>query len=481
MLTGIGLIAGGCSLAPEYLRPEAPIPAAWPQGEAYQAIPESSIAPDLHRQEFFTDEKLQKIIGIALENNRELRLAAQNMERARALYGVQRAELFPAVQATGEGGKQGLSSDLVKPGDSRTREQYSLDLGVASWEIDFFGRIRSLKDQALEEYLATEEARRSAEVALVAEVARVYLTLAADRENLQLAQSTLETQQASYSLVRKQYDAGLANELDLRRAQIPVETARGDVALFIQLVAQDQNALNLLAGIPVPDELLPIGLEGVTPPAEISAGLSSEILLQRPDIMAAEHRLKGAYAFIGAARAAFFPRIALTTAVGTASDDLSGLFGSGTGTWSFTPRVVAPVFDARVWAALRVSKSDREIVLTQYELAIQNAFREVADALALQGTIDRRIAAQLSLVTATAETYRLADKRYTDGIDSYLGVLDAQRSHFAAQQGLVTLRLAKLANRVRLYAVLGGGVSEKNNEADVSENSSETGRKDGQQ
>ena len=481
LLTSIGLIAGGCSLAPEYLRPEAPIPAEWPQGEAYQTIPESSIALDLHRQEFFTDGKLQKVIGIALENNRELRLAAQNMERARALYGVQRAELFPAVQATGEGGKQGLSSDLIRPGDSRTREQYSLDLGIASWEIDFFGRIRSLKDQALEEYLATEEARRSAEVALVAEVARVYLSLAADRENLQLARSTLETQQASYSLVRKQYDAGLANELDLRRAQIPVETARGDVALFIQLVAQDQNALNLLAGIPVPDELLPIGLEGVTPPAEISAGLSSEILLQRPDIMAAEHRLKGAYAFIGAARAAFFPRIALTTAVGTASDDLSGLFGSGTGTWSFTPRVVAPVFDARVWAALRVSKSDREIVLTQYELAIQNAFREVADALALQGTIDRRIAAQLSLVTATAETYRLADIRYTEGIDSYLGVLDAQRSHFTAQQGLVTLRLAKLANRVRLYAVLGGGVSEKNNEPDVSENSSETGRKDGQQ
>jgi multidrug efflux system outer membrane protein len=481
LLAGIGLVAGGCSLAPEYLRPEAPIPVEWPRGEAYQAIPESPFASDLNRQEFFSDGKLQKVIGIALENNRELRLAAQNVLRARALYGVQRAELFPALQATGEGGKQGLSSDLVKPGDSRTREQYNLDLGIASWEIDFFGRIRSLKDQALEEYLATEEARRSAEIALVAEVARVYLTLAADRENLQLARSTLETQQASYSLVQKQYDTGLANTLDLRRAQIPVETARGDVALFTQLVAQDQNALNLLAGIPVPEELLPVDLENVAPPAEISAGLSSEILLRRPDIMAAEHRLKGAYAFIGAARAAFFPRIALTTAAGTASDDLSGLFGSGTGTWSFTPQVVAPIFDARVWAALRVSKSDREIILTQYELAIQNAFREVADALAVQGTIDRRIAAQLSLVTATAETYRLADKRYSDGIDSYLGVLDAQRSHFAARQGLVSLRLAKLTNRVRLYAVLGGGVSGKNNESDLPENSPETGGKDGQQ
>jgi multidrug efflux system outer membrane protein len=463
LLTGIGLIAGGCSLAPEYLRPEAPVPAEWPQGEAYQTLPESSVALDLRLQKFFTDEKLRKVIGIALENNRELRLAAQNMERARALYGVQRAELFPTVQAAGGGGKQGLSSDLIKPGDSRTREQYSLDLGIASWEIDFFGRIRSLKDNALEEYLATGEARRSAEIALVAEVARVYLTLAADLENLQLARSTMETQEAAYGLVRKQYNAGLANELDLRRAQIPVETARGNVALFTQLAAQDKNALNLLAGIPVPDGLLPADLKHVAPPAKISAGLSSEILLRRPDIMAAEHRLKGAYAFIGAARAAFFPRIALTTAVGTASDDLSGLFGSGTDTWSFTPRVVAPIFDARVWAALRVSKSDREIILTQYELAIQNAFREVADALAVQGTIDRRIAVQVSLVNATEETYRIADKRYTEGIDSYLSVLDAQRSHFASQQELVALRLAKLANRVRLYAVLGGEVSGKNN------------------
>jgi multidrug efflux system outer membrane protein len=279
--------------------------------------------------------------------------------------------------------------------------------------------------------------------------------------------------------VQKQYDTGLANELDLRQAQIPVETARGSVALYTQLVALGQNALNLLAGIPVPDELLPVDLESVAPPAEISAGLSSEILLRRPDIMAAEHRLKGAYAFVGAARAAFFPRIALTTAVGTASDDLSGLFGSGAGTWSFTPQIVAPIFDARVWSAFRVSQSDREIILTRYENAIQIAFREVADALALQGTIDRRIAAQLSLVSATAATYRLADIRYTEGIDSYLGVLDAQRSHFAARQELVALRLVKLANRVRLYAVMGGGLSEKSYEPDVSENSSETGGKDG--
>ena len=333
----------------------------------------------------------------------------------------------------------------------------SVNLGIAAWEIDFFGRIRSLSDQALEEYLATDEARRGARIALVAEVARVYLTLAADLEGFALAQSTLETQHASFGLVKKRYDVGLATELDLKRAQIPLDTARGDVARFTQLVAQDQNALNLLAGSPVPEELLPIGLNRVTSPKEISAGISSEVLLRRPDIMAAEHRLKGAYANIGAARAALFPRISLTTTLGTASNQLSGLFDSGTGTWSFTPQFVIPIFDARVWAALRVSETDQKIVLTQYEKTIQTAFREVADALAVQGTIDEQIAAQQSLVAAAADTYRLSMNRYTKGIDSYLGVLDAQRSEFAAQQGLVALRLAKLANQVRLYAVLGGG------------------------
>jgi len=336
-------------------------------------------------------------------------------------------------------------------------EQYRVDLGITAWEIDFFGRIRSLKDQALEAYLATEEARRGAQIALVAEAARVYLTLAADRESLILAHSTLETQQAAYDLVQKLFDVGLGTKLDLRRAQIPVEMARGDVARFTQLAAQDQNALNLLAGSLVPEEFLPVALSNITPPREISPGLSSEALLRRPDIMAAEHRLKGAYAIIGAARAAFFPRISLTAAIGTASDELSGLFSSGTDTWNFAPQIIMPIFDARTWAAYRVSKADREIVLTQYEKTIKTAFREVADTLAMQGTIDKQVAAQQALVNAVAATYRLSNERYTKGIDSYLSVLDAQRSHFAAQQGLVALRLAKLANRVRLYAVLGGG------------------------
>jgi len=460
VLAGIVLFLGGCSLAPKYTRPQAPIPAQWPQGAAYKdtgAIPGLPTVQELKREDFFADKQLQKIIETALSNNRDLRLAALNVERARALYGIQRAELFPAVNAAGAGGKQRLSSDLISPGDPRTIEQYSMNLGIASWEIDFFGRIRSLKDQALQEYLATDEARRSAQIALVSEVARVYLTLAADRENLKLARSTLETQQAAYGLVQKRYDIGVATELDLRRAQIPVDAARGDVARCTQIVAQDQNALNLLSGSSVPKDLLPVDLSSVTPPREISPGLSSETLLNRPDILAAEHRLKGAYAFIGAARAAFFPRISLTTSFGTASDELSGLFSSGSDTWNFAPRIVMPIFDARTWAALRVSKADRKIVLAQYEKAIQTAFRDIADALAVQGTVDQRVSAQQSLVNAVAETYRLSNKRYTKGIDSYLSVLDAQRSLYAQQQVLIALRLAKLSNRVRLYAVLGGG------------------------
>ncbi|MDO9529672.1 MAG: efflux transporter outer membrane subunit [Syntrophales bacterium] len=460
LLVGIVLFLGGCTLAPKYTQPQAPIPAQWPQGAAYkdtQAMPGAPAAPELSRQEFFADEQLQKIIEMALDNNRDLRLAALNVERARALYGIQRAELFPTVNAVGAGSKQRVPADLSTTGKSTTVERYDVNLGIASWEIDFFGRIRSLKDRALEEYLATEQARRSAQIALMSEVARVYLTLAADRGNLKLARSTLETQQAAYSLIQRRYDVGVATELDLRRAQIPVDAARGDVASFAQLVAQDQNALNLLAGSPVPKEFLPTDLSSVSPFKEISPGLSSEVLLRRPDIMAAEHRLKGAYAFIGAARAAFFPRISLTTSVGTASEELSGLFSSGSATWSFVPRITMPIFDARTWAALRVSKADREIVQTRYEKAIQTAFREVADTLAVQGTVDQRVSAQQSLVNAVAETYRLSNKRYTKGIDSYLGVLDAQRSLYAAQQGLISLRLAKLANQVMLYAVLGGG------------------------
>jgi len=459
LLAGLGLILAGCSLAPKYTQPQAPIPDKWPQGAAYenaQAAPGALKIPELSRQEFFPDAQFQKIIEMALDNNRDLRLAALNVERTRALYGVQRAELFPTVNAVGSGSKQRLA-DVYGFGQTLTLKQYSVNLGISSWEIDFFGRIRSLKKQALEEYLATDEACRSAQISLVSEVARVYLTLAADRENLKLARSTLSTQQAGYDLINRQYEVGIATELDLCRAQTQVDAARGEVARYTQMTAQDRNALNLLAGSLVPEDLLPLDLASISSPKDVSAGLSSEVLLRRPDIIAAEHRLKEAYAFIGVARAAFFPRISMTTAIGTASDELSGLFSSGSNTWNFAPQIVMPIFDARTWAALRVSKADRKIVLTQYEKTIQTAFREVADALAVRGTVDQQVSAQQSLTNAATDTYHLSKKRYNREIDSYLSVLDAQRSLYATQQGLIDIRLAKLVNRVRLYAVLGGG------------------------
>ena len=453
-------LLGGCTLAPEYTRPAAPVPSDWPTGAAYKdtrAATDVPKGPELKWREFFTDERLQKVIETALNNNRDLRLAALHVEKVRALYGIQRAALLPTINATGSGSKERVPADLSSSGRAMTSERYGVNLGITSWEIDFFGRIRSLKDQALQEYLATEQAHRGAQIMLVSAVANAYLALAADREGLDLVTSTFEAQQTTYALIQRLYDVGFVTELDLRRAQTQVEAARGYVARYTQLTAQDQNALNLLAGSTVPEELLPVNLGSVTPPTDISPGLSSEVLLNRPDILQAEHRLRGAYAFMGAARAALFPRISLTTSVGTASAELSGLFSAGSATWNFIPQVTMPIFDARAWAALRVSKAEQKIVLTQYERAIQGAFREVADALALRGTVDQQVSAQQSLVDAVAETYRLSNMRYEKGIDSYLSVLDAQRSLYGAQQGLISLHLAKLASHVRLYTVLGGG------------------------
>ena len=460
LLLGMAALLTGCTLIPIYTKPEAPSPASWPSGPAYkeaQAAPGAPVAADLGWREFFTDERLQKIIETALTNNRDLRVAALTVERARALYRIQRAELLPTVNAAGSGSKQRIPADLSYTGSSVVAEQYSVSLGISSWEIDFFGRIRSLKQRALEEYLATAEARRSAQILLVSEVANVYLTLAADRETLKLAQSTLEAQQAAYDLIRRRYERGIANELELRQAQTQVDAARVNIARTTQFVAQDENALNLLAGLPVRSDLFPEALSSVAPPREISPGTSSEVLLQRPDILYAEHLLKASNANIGAARAAFFPSIRLTTGMGTASAQLSGLFKAGSEVWNFSPQIVFPIFDARTWAALAVTKVDREIILAQYEKAIQKAFREVADALAQRGTVGDQMEAQQSLVNATAETYRLANLRYTKGIDSYLGVLDTQRSLYASQTALIAIRLANLAYQVKLYAVLGGG------------------------
>jgi len=451
----------GCStMAPDYNRPVSPIPGQWPTGLAYKEIAanEKVAAADIGWREFYIDKNLQKVIGLALTNNRDLRVATLNIEKARALYGIQRAELFPAINATGNWTEQRIPADISsESGEAMNFKQYSVNAGVSSWEIDLFGRIRSLKDRALEQYLATEQARCSAQILLAAEVANTYLALAADRENLKLAQSTLDAQQTTYKLIQRRYEVGASSELDLRLAQTRLDAARVDIARYTRQVALDENALNLLVGSPVPAELQPGGLNSVASPKDVSPGLSSEVLLNRPDILQAEHGLRAANANIGAARAALFPRIALTTNYGTTSNDLSGLFRAGSNTWIFMPQITMPIFDARLWSALDAIKVEREIVLAQYEKAIQTAFRETADTLAQKGTVEDQMKAQESLVNASSETYRLSDARYKSGTDSYLPVLDAQRSFYSAQQGLIAVRLARFANLVTLYKVLGGG------------------------
>lgn len=454
------VLLAGCSLAPHYTRSEAPVHAAWPEGPAYQAeakAPGKRPIADLAWRDFFVDKRLKELIALALENNRDLREAALNIERAQAQYRIRRADLFPFIDAGGSYSKRRVP-DTSGFGQALTLEQYDVNLGISSWEADFFGRVRSLKDQALEEFFATEEARRAAQISLVGEVARGYLLLAADRELLELARQTLKSYQATYDLTRRRFEVGVASALEVRQAQTSVESARVDIAFFTSLVAEDENALRLLVGTSLPAELLPQELETVTALEEIPPGMPSEVLQRRPDILAAEHRLKAAYANIGAARAAFFPRISLTASAGFASAELSGLFESDSRAWLFSPRIDLPIFTAgSLRARLNVSKVDREIFLARYEGSIQSAFREVADALAQRGTIDDQLEAQLSLVDATTETYRLSEVRFSRGIDSFLNVLDSQRSLYGAQQGLINIRLARLTNLVTLYRVLGGG------------------------
>ncbi|WP_298273510.1 AdeC/AdeK/OprM family multidrug efflux complex outer membrane factor [Geobacter sp.] len=464
---GISIIAvavgltGCATMAPEYEQPPAPVPAAWPSGPAYKegaAKAEKPVA-DIPWQEFFVDEKLRKLIALALENNRDLRVAVLNIGRARAQYQIRRSDLFPKVDATAAGNIQRLSSGSFGSNPAVTVEQYNVSLGASSYELDLFGRVRSLKDQALEQFLATGQARRSVQISLVSEVAVGYLTLAADRERLQLARETLANQQESYKLTKSRFEAGVSSALDLHQAQTSVDAARVDIARYTTLVAQDENALSLVVGSPVPAELLPAALsEALTALKDVAPGLPSDVLLRRPDILQAENLLKGANANIGAARAAFFPRITLTGSIGTGSGELSGLFKPGSFIWSFAPRITLPIFTAGAnQANLKVAEVDRDIAVAQYEKAIQTAFREVADALAQRGTIDEQVAAQQSLTDATAESHKLSQARYEKGVDSYLQVLDSQRSLYGAQQNLITARLSRLANLVTLYRVLGGG------------------------
>ena len=460
-ITCLALLAA-CSLAPHYSRPEAPVSTTWPSGPAYKDVmekPAGKAVADIPWQEFFINPQLQKLINLALANNRDLRVATLNIERSRAQYRIQRSELFPKVDANTSANYQRLPAELSGTGNSVDLHQYTIGLGVSSYELDLFGRVRNLKDQALQQFFATTEARRSVQISLVAEVAANYLTLAADREQLKLAKDTLESQQTSYQLIHKRFESGISSALDLRQAQITVDTAQVNIARFTTFVAQDENALNLVVGSEVPSDYLPGSLsDTLTAVKDLQPGLPSDVLLNRPDILQAETLLKGVNANIGVARAAFFPRITLVSSAGFGSDDLRGLFTGGSSVWQFAPRISLPIFSAGSnQANLQVAEVNRDITVAQYEKAIQAAFREVADTLALRGTIEDQVAAQQSLTDAACECYRLSQARYEEGNDSYLNVLDSQRSLYGSEQNLISLRLARLTNLVTLYKVLGGG------------------------
>ncbi|MBB3855580.1 multidrug efflux system outer membrane protein [Xanthomonas arboricola] len=472
-LTAIAVasVLSGCTLMPRYARPDAPVPERFAGTElstASTTIDTASPAQaidiaNIGWRQVFTDPALQQVIALALENNRDLRVAALNIEVARAQYRVERAALLPAVQGTGTANNARTPSELAIPGQPQVFRTYSANIGVSAYELDLFGRVRSLKEQALQQFLSTAEARRSTHISLVAEVATAYLTLAADQQLLQLAQSTLSSQGDSYRLQQRSFELGVASQLSLRQAQTTVETARVDVERYTAQVAQDRNALVLLVGTQVPAELLPQALPDGTSVdgnvlASVPAGLPSQLLQRRPDILEAERNLRAANANIGAARAAFFPSISLTASTGSSSSSLSNLFDSGTRAWSFVPTLTLPIFNAgRNRANLDMAKANRDVEVAQYEKAIQSAFREVSDALAQRETLGRQLQAQQALVDATADSYRLSQARFERGVDSYLQALDAQRALYSAQQNLITTQLSRFTNLATFYKAMGGG------------------------
>lgn len=494
------LLAGCVNLAPSYQAPALPVPATLADaprpavgtapGADADAVPLQRQAGPMDWRAFVREPRLADVIALSLANNRDLRVALLAIERARAQYGIQQAGLLPQVNATAGGSRSRTADDLTTAGRSNITEQYSAQLGFASYEIDFFGRVRNLNDAALQEFLRTAESRRSVELSLIADVANAWLTLDADARRLALARETLRTRQQSLDVTRQAHALGGVSGLTLAQTQTTVDSARVDVATYAAQVARDRNVLALLAGTPVPPALLPdsvaaaegasaapapTGSPGDTlrttssaplapppPPATallaVPADLPATVLLRRPDVQAAEYALRGSYASIGAARAAFFPSITLTGSVGTASNALSGLFDGGNRTWSFAPQIRLPIFTAGLnQANLQVAQVARDTAIAQYDKSIQTAFREVADALADRATLQERIAAQASLVDATQRALDLSVGRFRLGADSYLAVLDAQRTLYTAQQTQISLQLAEQANRITLYKALGGG------------------------
>ncbi|WP_025130134.1 efflux transporter outer membrane subunit [Pseudomonas sp. PH1b] len=452
----LALALGGCSLIPDYQRPPPPVAAHYPEGEAYAP---ASGAPGANWHSLFQDPLLQQLIRDALENNRDLRVAALNVAAYQAQYRIQRADLFPAVSASGLEKRQRLPERMTG-GKAQISSSYSANLGISAYELDFFGRIRSLSEQALMTYLSSEQARRSAQLSLVANVASAYLTWCADLELLELTRKTLAADEQSLRLTTRNGNAGKVSALDVAQARTSVDSARASLARYQRQVAQDLNNLTLLVGAPLPADMPRRGLaDGML--AQVPAGLPSSLLQRRPDILQAEYQLQAANANIGAARAAFFPSVSLTANAGSSSKELSGLFKGGSGGWLFQPQINLPIFNAgNLRASLDYARLQKDIGVAQYEKAIQTAFQEVADGLAARQTYQQQLTAQRNLVQATQNYYDLAEHRYRIGVDSNLVFLDAQRSLFSAQQGLINDHLAQLIAEVNLYRALGGAWDE---------------------
>ncbi|AXP01842.1 AdeC/AdeK/OprM family multidrug efflux complex outer membrane factor [Pseudomonas fluorescens] len=457
-LTIAAVVLSGCSLIPDYQRPEAPVAAQYPQGLAYNsANAPGQAAAEQGWKQFFHDPALQQLIQVALENNRDLRVAALNIDAYAAQYRIQRADLFPAVSATGSASRQRVPARASQTGEAAISSSYSATLGISAYELDLFGRVRSLSEQALQSYFATEEARRSTQISLVANVANAYLTWQADKELLKLTQETLGAYEQSFKLTSRSAEVGVASALDLSQARTAVENARVQLARYTRQVAQDENSLTLLLGTGLPANLntQPLSDDLLS---EVPPGLPSDLLQRRPDILQAERNLLAANANIGAARAAFFPSISLTANAGTLSPDLSGLFKGGSGTWTFAPQINLPIFNAgSLRASLDYAKIQKDINVANYEKAIQTGFQEVSDGLAARRTYNEQLQAQTAYVASNQDYYRLAERRYRIGVDSNLTFLDAQRQLFSAQQSLITDRLAQLTSEVNLYKALGGG------------------------
>lgn len=457
LLIGALAFLGGCTLMPKYDRPAAPVSDSWSNSSA-KTNASSIPAAELDWREFFDDPRLQRLIALALENNRDLRIAALRVEEFRARYRIERSAQFPGVEGHALYTRQRFSGAAANFLGGTTLTTYNLNVGAA-YELDLFGRVRSLKKEALERYFATEEARKSAQIALISEVATEYLTQLRLLEAKAIANRTLQTVEASYNLIKRSFEVGVASELDLRTAEGQVQAVRVNSANFLQLLAQSENALVELVGGPLPNDL-PQGkpFEQQSLLDLVPSDVPSEVLQRRPDVLAAEHTLKAANADIGAARAAFFPRILLTGSAGTASANLSDLFTGPAQTWSFSPQITVPIFEAgSTRARVDVSKITKKIEIAAYEKTIQTAFREVADALAIRAILDDKLKAQEILLQADQKRFDLTTARYKQGVDNYVDVLLAQQDLYSARQNLLASQAARLLNAIELYRSLGGG------------------------